>query len=172
MTADTLPAIEPTASEPHIIEATEDEIAATTAIAEGDPFVFVIGRAGTGKTRLLREVASKGRRRAAIVAPTGLAALTAGGQTIHSFFGIPPYAAGPNRDFKRLRRRVIRNIDLLLIDEISMVRADLLDSIDLALREARGVNAPFGGVPVAAFGDFLQLPPVTTGGGRSRAGRA
>ncbi len=142
---------------------TADELAATSAIAERDPFVFVIGRAGTGKTRLLRMVAQAPDRTAAIVAPTGLAALTAGGQTIHSFFGIPPYGAGPNRDFKRLRRRVLRKLDLLLIDEISMVRADLLDSIDLALRAAHQSDAPFGGVPIAAFGDFLQLPPVVTG---------
>ncbi|MCG8440866.1 MAG: DEAD/DEAH box helicase [Caulobacterales bacterium] len=144
------------------LDMTSDEAAVREAIGDRAPITFVIGRAGTGKTRLLRAVAGEASRRAAIVAPTGLAALTAGGQTIHSFFGIPPYAAGPNRDFKRLRRRVLRTIDLLLIDEVSMVRADLLDSIDLAMREARGVNAPFGDAPVAAFGDFLQLPPVVT----------
>lgn len=124
--------------------------------------MLVIGRAGTGKTRLLRNIAAEPDRKVAIAAPTGLAALTAGGQTLHSLFGIPPYAVGPHQDFKRLRRKLLQQLDLVLIDEISMVRADLLDNVDRALRVARKRDEPFGGVPIAAFGDFMQLPPVVT----------
>lgn len=144
-------------------ELSPDDVEVLSAVQSLDPVVFVTGRAGTGKTRLLRHIFASADRNAAIVAPTGLAALTAGGQTIHSFFGIPPFAAGPQIDPRRLRRKVLKKLDLLLVDEVSMVRADLVDSMDAALRAARGADAPFGDVQVIFFGDFLQLPPVVTG---------
>jgi ATP-dependent exoDNAse (exonuclease V) alpha subunit len=135
---------------------------ALDAIQSLDPAVFVLGRAGTGKTWLLRYVASRCGRQNAIVAPTGLAALNAGGQTIHSFFGIAPFGVGPQIEVRRLRKKLLKALDLLLVDEVSMVRVDLLDAMDKALRAAREVDAPFGDVQVVFFGDFLQLPPVVT----------
>ena len=135
---------------------------ALDAINALDPAVFVLGRAGTGKTVLLRHVANQAGRQTAIVAPTGLAALNAGGQTIHSFFGLSPFGVGPEIEPRRLKRKLLKALDLLLIDEVSMLRVDLLDAIDRALRAAREIQAPFGDVQVVFFGDFLQLPPVVT----------
>ncbi len=144
-------------------EITSDEREALDAIGALNPVVFVLGRAGTGKTHLLRRVRAATNRNAAVVAPTGIAALNAGGQTIHSFFGLPPFRVGPHADGARPRRKVLEKLDLLLIDEISMVRADLLDSIDHVLRQVRRSDAPFGDVQVVCFGDFLQLPPIVSG---------
>jgi len=141
-------------------EASPDVAEALSAIAALDPAVFIIGRAGTGKTRLLRHVAAQKDRQCAVVAPTGLAALNAGGQTIHSFFGLSPFTIGSQIETRWLKRKLLRRIDLLLVDEVSMVRADLLDSMDKALRIARETDLPFGDVQVVFFGDFLQLPPV------------
>lgn len=144
-------------------DASPDDTAALAAIDSLDPVVFVLGRAGTGKTRLLRHVAQRGDRRTAVVAPTGLAALNAGGQTIHSLFGLSPFTLGPSLQGARLRKKLLKSLDLLLVDEVSMVRADLVDAMDAALRRAREVDAPFGDVQVVFFGDFLQLPPVVAG---------
>jgi hypothetical protein len=140
-----------------------DAADAMKAINALDPAVFVLGRAGTGKTWLLRHVAATAGRQTAIVAPTGIAALNAGGQTIHSFFGIAPFGVGPQIEFRRLKRKLLKALDLLLVDEVSMVRVDLLDAVDKVLRAAREIDAPFGDVQVVFFGDFLQLPPVVTG---------
>ena len=142
-------------------EASDDDRAVLSAVRSMAPVVFTLGRAGTGKTRLLKHLAASEDRNHAIVAPTGLAALNAGGQTIHSFFGIAPFAVGPTLEGARLRRRLLKKLDLLLVDEVSMVRADLIDVMDMALRTARETDAPFGDVQVVFFGDFLQLPPVT-----------
>ncbi len=138
-----------------------DETEALAAVESGAPAVFVIGRAGTGKTRLLRRIAADSDGQTAVVAPTGLAALNAGGQTIHALFGLPPQA-GPQIDPRRLKRKLLRSLDRVLVDEVSMARADLIDAMDAALRAARGSRAPFGGVQIVFFGDFLQLPPVVT----------
>lgn len=143
-------------------ESSPDVAEALAAIGTLQPLTFILGRAGTGKTRLLRHVAAKRDRHSAVVAPTGLAALNAGGQTIHSFFSLSPFAIGPQIEPRRLKRKLMQRLDLLLIDEVSMVRADLLDAVDKALRVARETDAPFGDVQVACFGDFLQLPPVVT----------
>src|SRR5262249_48308641 len=95
------------------------------------------------------------------LAPTGVAALQLGGQTIHSFFGIPPRILNPDEAKPRGRaRKLLGKIERLVIDEVSMVRCDLLDVIDRCLRVARGRPVPFGGVQVVLVGDFLQLPPV------------
>lgn len=143
-------------------EASPDDAIVLKEIGALAPAVFVLGRAGTGKTRLLRHVAGHADRNCAVVAPTGLAALNAGGQTIHSFFGLSPFTVGPQIEPRRLKRKLLKRLDLLLVDEVSMVRADLVDAMDLALRTARETDAPFGDVQVAFFGDFLQLPPVVT----------
>ncbi len=132
--------------------------------------VFLTGKAGTGKTTFLRSLRSRTRKRAVVLAPTGIAAINAGGMTIHSFFQLDfaPFFPGVGRSggkgrFDRFRRdklRVIRSLDLLIIDEVSMVRSDLLDAVDDVLRRHRDPTRPFGGVQLLLIGDLQQLPPV------------
>ena len=138
--------------------------------------VFLTGKAGTGKTTFLREVAARCPKRHAIVAPTGVAAINAGGVTIHSFFQLPfdPYLPDikelvteyqlPERhkSINKTKLNIIRTLELLIIDEISMVRADLLDAIDMTLRRYRHSSHPFGGVQLLMIGDVHQLSPVVT----------
>ena len=130
--------------------------------------IFLTGKAGTGKTTFLKAVVEHSRKRPIVVAPTGVAAINAGGVTIHSFFQLPfsPYVPGAkveNKfDFGREKRKIIASIDLLIIDEISMVRADLLDAIDSVLRRFRDHYKPFGGVQLLMIGDLAQLTPVVT----------
>ena len=130
--------------------------------------IFLTGKAGTGKTTFLKTVVERSRKRPIVVAPTGVAAINAGGVTIHSFFQLPlsPYVPGAKVeskfDFGREKRKIIASIDLLIIDEISMVRADLLDAIDNVLRRFRDHYQPFGGVQLLMIGDLGQLTPVVT----------
>ena len=130
--------------------------------------IFLTGKAGTGKTTFLKKVVELSRKRPIVVAPTGVAAINAGGVTIHSFFQLPfsPYVPGAKVeskfDFSREKRKIIASIDLLIIDEISMVRADLLDAIDAVLRRFRDHAQPFGGVQLLMIGDLAQLTPVVT----------
>lgn len=134
--------------------------------------VFLTGKAGTGKTTFLHNLKANLPKRMVVVAPTGVAAINAGGVTIHSFFQLPfgpivPGAAGGNgqegRNIHRYSRQkidIIRTLDLLVIDEVSMVRSDLLDGIDEVLRRFRRNNLPFGGVQLLMIGDLQQLAPV------------
>lgn len=143
--------------------------------------IFLTGKAGTGKTTLLHEIIKTTHKNCVVVAPTGIAALNAGGVTIHSLFQLPfggfiPDHSDPKfsdfvkfeskstlfRHFKMsgLKKAVIRNLELLIIDEVSMLRADLLDAIDFMLQSVRKKKTPFGGVQVLFIGDLLQLPPV------------
>lgn len=123
--------------------------------------MFITGSAGTGKSTLLRLFRQTTKHRTVVLAPTGIAALHVQGQTIHSFFGFPPRLLHPKDIFKRRNASVYKKIDLLIIDEISMVRADMIDSIDLFLRINRSnPHEPFGGVRLIFFGDLFQLPPV------------
>ena len=130
--------------------------------------IFLTGKAGTGKTTFLKTIVEKSRKRPIVVAPTGVAAINAGGVTIHSFFQLPfsPYVPGAKVeskfDFSREKRKIIASIDLLIIDEISMVRADLLDAVDNVLRRFRDHYQPFGGVQLLMIGDLAQLTPVVT----------
>ena len=130
--------------------------------------IFLTGKAGTGKTTFLHTLRSKSAKSIIVVAPTGVAAINAGGVTIHSFFQLPlsPYVPGSEyRDkfsFGKDKLRIIRALDLLVIDEISMVRSDLLDAIDNALRKYRRSSLPFGGVQLLMIGDLQQLAPVVT----------
>ena len=130
--------------------------------------IFLTGKAGTGKTTFLKTVFEGSRKRPIVVAPTGVAAINAGGVTIHSFFQLPfsPYVPGAKMeskfDFSREKRKLLASIDLLIIDEISMVRADLLDAIDAVLRRFRDHSLPFGGVQLLMIGDLAQLTPVVT----------
>jgi ATP-dependent exoDNAse (exonuclease V) alpha subunit len=143
---------------PESIYAAPAEWVARGAGAQGN--LFLTGRAGTGKTTLLRKFLAEAGDKAVIVAPTGVAAMNAGGQTIHSFFKLPPRLIEP-QDVRRLpNARVVRAVDTVVIDEISMVRADMLDAIDRSLKLNRGSKRPFGGVRMILSGDLHQLPPV------------
>lgn len=132
--------------------------------------LFLTGKAGTGKTTFLRELRKRSLKRMVVLAPTGIAAINADGVTIHSFFQLPlsPYIPGSTFDrgenkyfrFSKLKRDIIRTLDLLVIDEISMVRADLLDAVDDVMRRYRDHNRPFGGVQLLMIGDLQQLAPV------------
>ena len=130
--------------------------------------VFLTGKAGTGKTTFLRDVVQNSSKRVVVVAPTGIAAINAGGVTIHSFFQLPlhPFIPGAKIEskfaFSKEKRSIIRTIDVLVIDEISMVRCDLLDAIDSVLRRFRDRSKPFGGVQLLMIGDLQQLTPVVT----------
>ena len=143
--------------------------------------IFLTGKAGTGKTTLLKEIIQSTHKNVVVVAPTGIAALNASGVTIHSMFQLPfggfiPDFIAPNfsdfvkfeskntlvRHFKMsgLKKSVIKNMELLIIDEVSMLRADLLDAMDFMMQTVRKKKIPFGGVQVLFIGDLLQLPPV------------
>ena len=131
--------------------------------------VFLTGKAGTGKTTFLRRLKERSPKRMVVVAPTGVAAINAGGVTIHSFFQFPlaPYIPGGSFNakdekyrFSKEKKNIIRTLDLLVIDEISMVRADLLDQIDAVLRLHKDRHRPFGGVQLLMIGDLSQLAPV------------
>ncbi len=130
--------------------------------------VFLTGKAGTGKTTFLKDVVENSRKRVVVVAPTGIAAINAGGATMHSFFQLPlhPWVPGMKFEskfaFSKEKRSIIKTIDLLIIDEISMVRADLLDAVDAVLRRFRNRHKPFGGIQLLMIGDLQQLSPVLT----------
>lgn len=125
--------------------------------------VFVTGKAGTGKSILLQYFKKKSFKKLVVCAPTGVAAINIGGQTIHSLFKIPPSFVKKNSlklDYKTIN--LFKNIDTVVIDEISMVRADLMDAIDFCLKQARNSNDAFGGVQMVMFGDLYQIPPVVS----------
>ena len=148
--------------------------------------LFLTGKAGTGKTTFLKHIVTHATKRCVVVAPTGVAAVGAGGATIHSFFQIAPSlflpgvpelvnensmrwkqdengsAKGRTYTMRKSKMKLIRSLDLLIIDEISMVRADLLDAVDDTLRRVRRNDRPFGGVQLMMIGDVQQLPPVVT----------
>ncbi len=146
---------------PADVTPTHDYIAAVRHVQAGRGHLFVTGRAGTGKSTLLRALKDIVADEMVVVAPTGLAAVNVGGQTIHSFFGLPPRLVRAE-DIRRSRNgRIMRKIKFLVIDEVSMVRSDLMWAIDQSLRINRGKpREPFGGVRLIMFGDLHQLPPV------------
>ena len=134
-----------------------------------DRNLFLTGKAGTGKTVFLKEFKEHTKKRIAVLAPTGISAINAGAQTIHSFFrfDFSPYIPSAinistQDDAETYGNEVLREVDMIIIDEISMVRADLLDRIDHKLRLSRSCNKRFGGVQLLMIGDLFQLPPVVT----------
>jgi hypothetical protein len=154
---------------PAAFEVNEQVALALDALEHSSRHVFVTGRAGTGKsTLLLHYLDSVDLSRTVVVAPTGVAALDVGGETIHHFFRMRPgqtpseAADSGRRAAAGIGAEVYRRLASLVIDEVSMVRADLLDGVDSFLRAARSSAEPFGGVRVIAFGDLYQLPPVVT----------
>lgn len=137
--------------------------AAFDAVESRRPIVFVTGGAGTGKSTFIRELRERfAARQSVVLAPTGVAALNASGQTIHSFCRLPLRAVLPEDARKARDPDVVAALDLLIVDEISMVRADILDGIDAFLRLNRKSQQPFGGVQMVLVGDLFQLPPVVT----------
>ncbi|SDW34552.1 helix-turn-helix domain-containing protein [Aequorivita viscosa] len=135
-----------------------------------DRNIFLTGKAGTGKTTFLHRLKAESLKRMAVVAPTGVAAINAGGVTIHSFFQLPFGPILPettstqgnsfSKKFSKNKINIIKSLDLLVIDEVSMVRADLLDGIDQVLRRFRDRTKPFGGAQLLMIGDLQQLSPV------------
>ena len=154
------------------MEMNKESIMAWNILEKTSANLFLTGKAGTGKTTFLKELKRKSPKRMVVLAPTGIAAINAGGMTIHSFFQLPlsPYLPGTTfgggeqkrYQFSKVKRNIIRSMDLLVIDEISMVRSDLLDAIDSVMRRYRKHDLPFGGVQLLMIGDLHQLPPVVT----------
>ena len=143
--------------------------------------VFITGKAGTGKTTFLKHIKQHTQKNTVVVAPTGVAAINAGGVTMHSFFQLPfgpfipvstnqfsetsqatdKHSLFKNIRFAASRREIYQELELLIIDEVSMVRCDMLDAVDIVLRHfRRQPHLPFGGVQVIYIGDMFQLPPV------------
>ncbi|MFH1946773.1 MAG: AAA family ATPase [Candidatus Magasanikbacteria bacterium] len=146
------------------LEITEEIEKALEIMENTHDTVYVTGKAGTGKSTLLKHFCNNTTKKIAIVAPTGVAAINVGGMTIHSFFKFPfGILEEGDVEFLFFKKELFENLETLVIDEVSMVRADLMNAIDVSLRKNTGnKNLPFGGVQVIMFGDLYQLPPVVT----------
>lgn len=164
------------------LDPNNEEFMEALALAQAtDKNLYITGKAGSGKTVFLKYLKSVCSKDMAILAPTGVAAINAGGQTIHSFFGLAPSLYVPNdkrfSDFIKAddvekasvldhytfsgeKARIMKALDMIIIDEVSMVRADLMDAVDMILRMYRRNNLPFGGVQMIFIGDAFQIPPV------------
>ena len=144
-------------------------------ITQTGQHLFLTGKAGTGKTTFLRKLTASANKNIVVAAPTGVAAINAGGVTLHSLFQLPfaPFIPDSSNieaiKLNKAKREVLKNLHLLVIDEISMVRADTLDAIDYRLRKIRHDNTPFGGVQLLMIGDLYQLSPVPPNSGDDRA---
>lgn len=149
---------------PDNLEITEEFRHAFDLMEKTNKSAFITGKAGTGKSTLLKYFRVNTSKNVVVLAPTGIAALQVNGVTIHSFFQFPPELLQKSRIQKIYRKApLMKKIDILIIDEISMVRADMIDAIDHSLRLHRESDEPFGGVQIIFFGDLYQLPPVVTG---------
>lgn len=144
-------------------ELTKEMVEIVDAIENTNQNMFITGKAGTGKTTLLHHIMRSSKKNIVVVAPTGVAANNAGGETIHRFLQISPDSQEDNHSIVKMnmgKRSAIRNLDVLVIDEVSMVRCDLMDKISERLRIIRHINLPFGGAQVVMIGDLYQLSPV------------
>ena len=136
-------------------------------IANSNHNLYITGKAGTGKTTFLKYIIKNIKKNFIVSAPTGLAAINAGGVTLHSLFSIPFGVLDPRKEpsgFNQYKADILKMVDVLIIDEISMVRPDVLDYVDSRLRQYRDCAEPFGGMQVIMFGDLYQLPPVVPNG--------
>lgn len=150
------------ASLPDDFELSDEFIMGFNAIEKTGHHLYVTGEAGTGKTTFLQYLRKHTKKQYIVLAPTGIAAINSHGQTIHSFFRFPPKLI-QKEDIRRVynAKGVFKHLELLIIDEASMVRADLLDAIDYSLRLNKGIyDLPFGGVQIVLIGDLYQLPPI------------
>lgn len=146
---------------PPNFEFNEEFVRAFDLMEKTNECIFVTGKAGTGKSTLLQYFRQNTKKKVVILAPTGVAAINVDGQTIHSFFKFPPRFIQRENIRRKRDRELIQKIDMVVIDEVSMVRADLMDGVDYSLRINRDeMKLPFGGVQVIFFGDLFQLPPV------------
>ncbi|MBQ5925912.1 MAG: AAA family ATPase, partial [Paludibacteraceae bacterium] len=138
------------------------QVLAYELIANTNNSFFLTGRAGTGKTTFLRNIQKMVNKQFITLAPTGVAAILAGGDTIHSFFGLPLEVCTPGTCGKLNGARIqtILHADTIIIDEVSMVRCDIIDAIDYTLRKVLRTTQPFGGKQIVFVGDMFQLPPV------------
>ena len=146
------------------IEITKEMEAAMDIVELSGQHLYITGKAGTGKTTLLRHMIKNIDKSFIIGSPTGIAAINSGGSTLHSLFGIPfgplDKGAADRSKFTEEKAELFKKIDVLVIDEVSMVRPDMLDFIDAKLRIYRQCHEAFGGVQLVMFGDLFQLPPV------------
>lgn len=144
----------------------QEQVLAYELIANTNSSFFLTGRAGTGKTTFLRNVQKMVNKQFITLAPTGVAAILAGGDTIHSFFGLPMEVCTPGTCGKLNEARILTLIhaDTIIIDEVSMVRCDIVDAVDYTLRNALRTTQPFGGKQIIFVGDMFQLPPVVRQG--------
>lgn len=135
-------------------------------VAKTNTSLFITGKAGTGKTTFIRWITKEIKKNFIILAPTGIAAVNVGGQTMHSFFGFPLQAIGPATSFifPSDKLMLLKEVDTIIVDEVSMVRSDMVDGMDRYLRIALETNMPFGGKQIVFVGDMFQLPPVVKQG--------
>ena len=128
--------------------------------------MFITGKAGTGKTTFIKHIQQEIKKNFLILAPTGVAAVNAGGQTMHKFFGFPMDIINPDLSYSASpeKRLLLEHIDTIIIDEVSMVRSDMVDGMDSYLRSVFSTNLPFAGKQVIFVGDLFQLPPVVKSG--------
>lgn len=135
-------------------------------IAKTNRCLFITGKAGTGKTTFIQRIQKEIKKNFVVLAPTGIAAIAAGGQTVHSFFGFPMEVIGPHTELQISvsNQELLKHVDTIIVDEASMLRSDLVDGMDLYLRMAFHNNMPFGGKQIVFVGDLFQLPPVVKKG--------
>ena len=144
-----------------VFEMNQEFIDCIKSMEETSLNLFITGKAGTGKSTLIEYFRNTTKKKAVVLAPTGLAAINVKGQTIHSFFHLPPRFIDPHAPARHSNSRIYKDLDVVIIDEISMVRADLFDGLDRFLRtNGKDRNLPFGGVQIIVVGDLYQLPPI------------
>jgi ATP-dependent exoDNAse (exonuclease V) alpha subunit len=142
------------------LEMNDEFLDAFEAMENTRKHVFITGKAGTGKSTLLKYFKDYTKKNTVVLAPTGVAAINVHGQTVHSFFGFPPRFIQKSAIRWTRNKEIIQRLDTIVIDEVSMLRADIMDGIDHVLKNIRGVDEPFGGVQMIFFGDLFQLAPV------------
>ena len=135
-------------------------------VANTNTCLFITGKAGTGKTTFIKRIQEEINKNFLVLAPTGIAAIAVGGQTMHSFFGFPMQAMGPHTEMNisNDKFQILKETDTIIVDEASMVRSDMVDGMDRCLRMVFKTNMPFGGKQVIFVGDLFQLPPVVKEG--------
>ena len=135
-------------------------------VANTNTCLFITGKAGTGKTTFIKRIQEEINKNFLVLAPTGIAAIAVGGQTMHSFFGFPMQAMGPHTEtsLSNEKFQILKQTDTIIVDEASMVRSDMVDGMDRCLRMVFHTNMPFGGKQVIFVGDLFQLPPVVKEG--------
>lgn len=147
-----------------MITLTDEMKEAVDIIQNSNQSLYITGKAGTGKTTFLRYIVNNIKKKFIITASTGIAAVNAGGVTLHSLlnipFGVLTESANIRSGYRKEKATMLRNLDALIIDEVSMVRPDVMDYADRKLRMYRGIDEPFGGMQIIMFGDLFQLPPV------------